>query len=446
MAPRIPQIVTSDDFPSDAEVVVVGGGIMGATLALELAERGIPVVVCEKGMIGGEQSSRNMGWVRKMGRESVEIPLAIEALRLWEGLNERLQADTGYVRSGVAYLFETAEQLEKNSGWLKHARTYGLDTRAITGDEVARILPSSTHKWAGALYTASDGRAEPAKATAAIARAAIAKGARFIPYCAVRTVETAAGRVSGVVTEHGPISCRNVVVAGGSWSGMFCHNLGIQFPQLKITSTILRTGPVPGGPELTCSGPGFVMRRHEDGSQVIGLHPGEIYDIVPDSFRYLWTFRRTAYAHMGRVKLRLGSRFWKELSQPRRWNGDDHTPFEVERTINPKPDVKAVSKLKSTMGNYFPALRDMRVVESWIGVIDVTPDALPVISPVQQMPGLMILSGFSGTGFALGPAAGKLAADLLDGSTPLVDPKPFHIDRLTSAEAGKRALSIGGTP
>lgn len=446
MAPRLPHFVATDDFPKSTEVVIIGGGIMGATLALELAERGIPVVVCEKGIVGGEQSSRNMGWVRKMGREAVELPLAIEALRLWEGLDARVQGDTGYVRSGVAYLFETKDQLEKNSGWLEHARAHGLDSRAITGAEVAALIPSSSHKWAGALYTASDGRAEPGRATVAIARAARAAGAVFLPYCAVRTVETAAGKVSGVITEHGPISCRNVVVAGGSWSGMFCHNLGIRFPQLKITSTILRTAPIADGPELTCSGPGFVMRRNQDGGQVIGLHPGEIYDIVPDSLRYLWTFRRTALAHMGRVKLRFGRRFWNDLAQPRRWSGENHTPFEVERTINPRPDASAVRKLRSVMGDYFPALRDMQVVESWIGVIDVTPDALPVISPVEQMPGLTIMSGFSGTGFALGPAAGRLAADIMTGAAPLVDPKPFRLERLTSREAGQRSLSIGGTP
>lgn len=446
MAPRLPQIAAPDEFPAETEVVVIGGGIMGASLALELAERGIPVIVCEKGMIGGEQSSRNMGWVRKMGREAIELPLAIEALRLWEGLDERVRADTGYVRSGVAYLFEREDQLEANAGWLKHARTYGLDTRAITGAEVAALMPSSAHKWAGALYTASDGQAEPAKATAAIARAAVARGAKFLPYCAVRTVETAAGRVCGVVTEHGPIACRNVVVAGGAWSGMFCHNLGVRFPQLKITSTILRTAPVADGPAVTCSGPGFVMRRNREGGQIIGLHPGEIYDLVPDSFRYLWTFRKTAAAHVGRVRPRFGRRFWEELSRPRRWSGTDHTPFEVERAINQKPDGRAVAKLQSVMGTYFPVLRDMKVVESWSGVVDVTPDALPVISPIDQLPGLMILSGFSGTGFALGPAAGKLAADLLDGSAPLVDPKPFRFERLTSKEAQQRSLSIGGTP
>lgn len=446
MAPRLPHISGPEEFPGETEVVVIGGGVMGASLALELAERGIPVVVCEKGLIGGEQSSRNMGWVRKMGREAAELPLAIEALRLWEGLNERVGADTGYVRSGVAYLFESKDALETNAGWLKHAKTYGLDTRVITGDEVAALMPASAHKWAGALYTASDGRAEPAAATAAIARAAIAKGAKFIPYCAVRTVETAGGRVSGVVTEHGPIACRNVVVAGGSWSGIFCHNLGVRFPQLKITSTIVRTAPLADGPAITCSGPGFVMRRNQEGGQVIGLHPGEIYDIVPDSFRYLWTFRKNAAAHMGRLKPRFGRRFWEELSRPRRWSGDDHTVFEVERTLNQKPDGKAVAKLQSVMGNYFPVLRNMKIVESWSGVIDVTPDALPVISPVDSHPGLMIMSGFSGTGFALGPAAGKLAADLLDGSTPLVDPRPFRFERLTSRDAQQRSLSIGGTP
>ena len=96
MAPRPDPVVSDETFPERASVVVIGGGIIGACTALELAERGIDVVLCEKGEVGAEQSSRNWGWCRQMGRDPREIPLAIEALRLWRGMNERVGAETGF--------------------------------------------------------------------------------------------------------------------------------------------------------------------------------------------------------------------------------------------------------------------------------------------------------------------------------------------------------------
>lgn len=446
MAPFLPRLFQAETMPTETEVVIIGGGIIGVSAALELAERGIPVVLCEKGLIAGEQSSRNMGWLRKMGREEAELPLAIESLKLWEGLNKRVGADTGYHRSGTAYLFETPEQLEASAAWLEVAKPFNLDTRVVSPGEVRTLFPTTSRDWAGALYTASDARAEPAQATTAIAAAAQRHGVRILSYCAVRSIETKAGKVSGVVTEHGPISCRTVVLAGGAWSGLFCGNHGIDFPQLKIRATVIRTPALAGGPDITCSGPGFVMRKNQDGGYVIGLHPGEIYDITPDSFRYMWRFRNTAIAHAGRLRLRFGGRFFTELGYPHRWNAADHTPFETERTLNPVADRKAVASLKRIMGTYFPSLSRLDVLESWAGMVDVTPDALPVISPVGQLPGLVLASGFSGTGFAQGPAAGRLIAEIITNATPCVDPTPFRLERITEGQGRKRHLSIGGTP
>lgn len=442
MAPRLPHVTTTPTVPTKTEVVVIGGGIMGSSIALELAERGIPVVVCEKGQVAAEQSSRNMGWIRKMGRDRSELPLAIESSRLWEGMNERIGADVGYHRSGVAYLFETREQLERNEGWLPTAKEYGVDTRAIRGNEVAALMPSTSRQWAGALYTASDGRAEPAQATTAIANAAARKGAQIMTFCAARTVETRAGKVAGVATEHGFIACSSVVIAGGAWTSLFCRNLGINFPQLKVATTVVKTASISEGPEPCCSGSDFLMRRNAAGEYILAV-PRHAYDIMPDSFRYFWQFRRATAAQLGRLRFRIGSRFFTELGYPSSWSGDDHTPFEVERTLNPKPDERVIAKLKSIMGTYFPAFQQMKVTDSWVGMVDVTPDAMPVVSSVAALPGLFIVSGFSGVGFALGPGVGKLAADLVTGSAPVVDPKPFRLERLASDQAVGRNLSLG---
>ena len=218
MAPRPDPVVSDETSPDRAGVVVIGGGIIGACTALELAERGIDVVLCEKGEVGAEQSSRNWGWCRQMGRDVREIPLAIEALRLWRGMNERVGAETGFRQCGIAYMSQTDEEMALREQWLEtHARPYQLDSRMISGTEAAELVPGASVEWRGALYTPSDGRAEPQKAAPAIAAAARARGAKVVTRCAVRGLETTAGWVSGVVTEKGTIACDSVVLAGGAW-------------------------------------------------------------------------------------------------------------------------------------------------------------------------------------------------------------------------------------
>src|SRR5436189_6120160 len=131
-----PDPVTSDTtLPAKADVVVIGGGIIGTSAALELAERGISVVLCEKGKIAAEQSSRNWGWCRKMGRDPRELPLIIESLRLWQGMNELVEAETGFRQAGIMYLAQTPAELGQLEGWLDHARQYQLDTRILSRAE-----------------------------------------------------------------------------------------------------------------------------------------------------------------------------------------------------------------------------------------------------------------------------------------------------------------------
>jgi FAD dependent oxidoreductase len=203
MAPRVDPVVSDTEAPPRTGVVVIGGGIIGACTAFFLARKGVPVVLCEKGHIAGEQSSRNWGWCRKMGRDPREIPLAIEALRLWPELNALTEAETGFRRCGIVYLCKTPEEMAEREAWLEEARPYQLDTRMLSRDEAAAVLPGLSGDWQGGLYTPSDGRAEPQKAAPAIAAAAQRHGAVVLQQCAVRGIEAQGGRVSGVVTERG---------------------------------------------------------------------------------------------------------------------------------------------------------------------------------------------------------------------------------------------------
>ena len=259
-----PDPVSSDpELPARAEIVVIGGGIIGAATALELAERGIDVVLFEKGEIAGEQSSRNWGWCRQMSRDPREIPLIVESLRLWRAHERNAsEAETGFRQCGILYLCETDGRTRRQAKWYEeNARPYGLSSRPVSGaeaDDFSRAPPSSGK---AALYTPDDGRAEPTKAAPAIAEAARRKGAKIFTRCAVRGLETSAGRVCGVVTEKGRIDCDAVVLAGGAWSRLFLRQSRHRLSPADASSIpSCASAPLDAGLERSCSAGKFAFR------------------------------------------------------------------------------------------------------------------------------------------------------------------------------------------
>jgi glycine/D-amino acid oxidase-like deaminating enzyme len=431
MAPRVDPVRSDDTLPARTDVVIIGGGIIGTSATLFLAQKGVSTVLCEKGHIAGEQSSRNWGWCRKMGRDPREIPLIIESLRLWRGMNEMVEAETGFRQSGIMYLAETQAELTQLEAWIEHARQYQLDTRIIGRGEADELMPGLTGPWTGALFTASDGKAEPQRAAPAIAEAARRHGAAIITQCAVRGVETAGGRVSGVVTEKGRIACETVVLAGGAWCRLFCGNLDIELPQLKVLATVMRTEPLEGGPEISASGGLFGFRKRMDGGYTVATLGVRTIDLVPDNFRLFFDYLPAARLHWKKLRFRVGNRWVEEWRRPRRWALDEASPFEAVRVLDPEPDRFVVDRARAATAEAFPVFRKAVVAESWGGMIDVMPDAIPVISPVDRLPGFFVATGFSGHGFGIGPGAGKLVADMVAGDPTLVDPAPFRLSRFT---------------
>jgi glycine/D-amino acid oxidase-like deaminating enzyme len=431
MAPRVDPVVSDEVVPPRADVVVIGGGIIGASAALFLAQKGIGVVLCEKGHVAGEQSSRNWGWCRKMVRDPREMPLVIESLRLWERMNETVGAETGYRTCGIMYLGESETDLAQLETWLEHAREYQLDTHLIGAAEVAERLPGLAKKWAGALYTPSDGKGEPQLAAPAIAAAARRLGATILQGCAVRGVETAGGRISGVVTEKGRIACQSVVLAGGAWSRLFCGNLGVELPQLKVLGSVMRTERIDGGPEVSASGGRFGYRKRMDGGYTVSTLGVRTIDLVPDSFRLALDYLPAMRVHWKKLRFRVGGRFAEEWRAKRRWSLDETTPFEAVRTLDPAADPVVIERAHASVAESFPAFRDARIAETWGGMMDVMPDAIPVISAVDGVPGFFIATGFSGHGFGIGPGAGRLVADMVAGGPTIVDPTSFRLKRFT---------------
>jgi glycine/D-amino acid oxidase-like deaminating enzyme len=422
-------VATRIDLPAKADVVVIGGGIIGASTALSLAERGISVALCEKGRIAAEQSSRNWGWCRKMGRDPAEIPLAVESLRLWAQMTARINADTGFRQRGIVYLCANDREAAHYEEWLKQAQPFQIDSRLIGAAEIDCLLPGSSRRWAAALYTPSDGTAEPEMATTAIANAAQRVGASVVEQCAVRGIEMSAGAVSGVVTERGVVNCSQVVLAGGAWTSLFCGNLGLRFPQLKILGSVMRTAPMTGAPEPAAGAGNFAFRKRLDGGYTIAQRNANIAEIVPDSFRFLGDFLPGLVKQWREIRIRIGRRFLTEWNTPRRWAFDAATPFEQVRILDPEPPPPVLEQGRRNLCEAFPIFRGMQIAESWAGLIDVTPDAVPVISSVPSVPGFFIASGFSGHGFGIGPGAGHLMADLLTGARPIVDPTPYRYQR-----------------
>jgi glycine/D-amino acid oxidase-like deaminating enzyme len=432
----IPDSVTSSPtLPAKVDVVVVGGGIVGVSTALTLAERGVSVALCEKGLIGGEQSGRNWGWVRQMGRDPAELPLAMLSLARWKEMNARTGEETGFQQTGIAYLCRNPRQEAEYEACLVHARTYGLDTRLLRQEELRQHLPGMTDGFTAAVHTSTDGRAEPFKAAPAIARAAIRSGAHVLTGCAVRSVERSGGRISGVVTEKGRIACSTVVLAGGAWSRLFAGNMGLDFPQLKILATVARSTPVSGVPDMPVGADNFAFRRRLDGGFSVTMRNANIAPIVPDSFRLFVDFVPNLVKSWRELTLRVGSRFIEEWKTPRSWSPDAISPFEQVRILDPVPVDRFNREGLAHLIKAFPAFANAKIAQSWAGLIDVTPDAVPVIGPVNSMPGFYIASGFSGHGFGIGPGAGQLMAEIVTGVKTSVDPSPFRLDRFKRTQA-----------
>jgi len=421
-------VETSLDVPASTSVVVIGGGLVGLFAGLTLAERGIPVIVLEKGRVGGEQSSRNLGWIRKMGRAKNDVPLSLASDRLWADMPQRVGSDVGYRQSGIMYIVRTQAEMAKHSDWLESVKELSLDSRLLSATDIDKLVPGGVADWAGGIYTPSDGRAEPALAASWVAWAAQARGAVVVENCAARTLSMSAGRVSGVVTERGEIRCEHVLLAGGLWSRRFLGNLGIPLLALPILASVARTGPLDAG-EITVGAPDFSFRKRQDGGYTIGhrgaMHAPMTLDNLLIGSRYLSTLRN----EWTNVRVTLGRQFLSDLALPRRWSGEQCSPFERVRTMDPPANVGINTEAMDNIIKAWPLFRNAVIKQHWAGLIDVTPDSLPVIGPIEQIPGLTVATGFSGHGFATAPGAGQLAADLVTGAAPLVDPTPYLITR-----------------
>lgn len=402
-------------LPEAADVVIVGGGVIGIMTALFLRRRNIAVTVLEKGRVAAEQSSRNWGWIRQQGRDADELPIVIEARHLWRQLAEECGEDIGLTQSGVAYLARTDKEMSAYEGFMVVAGAHGVDTRLLSSQDVANLIPAMSRRYKGGMLTPSDMRAEPWVAVPAVARMAAREGVTIIEHCAVRKLDIAAGRINGVWTEKGRIATSSVLVAGGAWSSLLLRAHGVSIPQLSVRSTVVATEPMPEIHVGAVAEASIAFRRRQDGGYTLaGGGASELF-IGPDAFRhaskYVPALRANPFGtRYGPAAPRAYPDSWLT---PRQWDADTQSPFERMRVLNPTPKPGAVRSIGKEFRALFPDFKDVRLKASWAGMIDAMPDVVPIVDRIATIPGLFVATGMSGHGFGIGPGIGRVMADLI---------------------------------
>lgn len=431
------------DLPASADVVVIGGGVVGVMTAWELARDGHSVVLLEKGRIAGEQSSRNWGWVRAQGRDIAELPIMLAAQTMWPTL-EKEAGDVGLRQTGTLYLAKTADDMAGFQNWLDLAKPYQVSSHLLTSGQVADRMPAAARRWAGALFTPTDYRAEPWVTVPKFAHAAVRAGAIIKENCAVRLLEVAGGRIAGVVTEHGVIKAQSVVVAGGAWSSLLLRRHGVDIPQLSVRATVAKTATTTDIYDGGAADDRLAWRLRQDGGYTLAAEGSHDLYVGPDAVRHLKWYAKQFLRNPLRTRLRVRAPqgYPDGWRTPRNWASDDISPFEARRVLNPTPNAKTLRQLPQNFTATFPVVGPTQIDTAWAGMIDVMPDVVPVVDTCAALPGLTIATGMSGHGFGIGPGFGRIAARLATGRDPGHDLTRFRLSRFTDGSALDVAPSL----
>jgi len=381
------------------DVVVIGAGISGAACAYELATAGSGVVLIDQYGPAAMASGWTLAGVRQSGRHPAELPLARRAVSLWQDLAERLGAPTRYTRHGNLRLARTPDEMAAIAQMVAEQNAAGLDLSLLDAAQVAALAPAVSPAVLGASYCPTDGHADPHATVQALVDAAIRAGAQTRFGETVLSIDTAHGRVTGVTTDTGHIPAGRVVLAAGVFGNRLLRPLGLSVPLRVRMVTAIRTAPV--APVL---------------DQVIGVANADC---------------------AGRQELTGRFRFTGGGTE---WTG------EIEDGARPRvrPLARDVASTISLFGGAVPAALDAPVDEIWAGLIDQTPDALPVLQSAAEPSGLVIAMGFSGHGFGLGPVTGQIAAAMAQGIPVDLPLEPFTLARFDRWNAPDEAMALHG--
>lgn len=366
-----------------ADVIIVGGGIIGSAIAYYLAKKGTSVIVLESSdHIGNGGSSRNGGGVRQSGRDPRELPLVMYGIQnLWPGLSEELEVDCEYHQDGNLRLGKTEKHREILEGLTERAVKAGLDVRMIDGDEVRKINPYLSDEVTCASWCPTDGHANPLTTTLGYYKMARKLGVRFITGEKVTELKKVRGRLRKVITENNGYEADTVVVAAGYDSRKLVETVGIDIPMSKAMIECLVTEAEP-----------------------------HMFD------QMLGTAEADFYGH----QTKHGSFVFGGTSGFEAVNKDNGTPICNSRTAS--CECRGIMK-------YFPALADAKIVRTWSGWVDQVKDGVPVLGNVSEVPGLVLAAGFCGHGFGIAPGATYNLAELITTGTSPVDLHELRYDR-----------------
>jgi glycine/D-amino acid oxidase-like deaminating enzyme len=361
------------DLPKTASAVVIGGGVVGCSIAYNLARRGlVDVVVVERETVGSGTTSKAAGGIRVQFPTETEIRFSLEAIRVFERFQDEFGVDPGYKKIGYLFLISEEKHLRGFEKRIELQRRLGADVRVITPDDARKIVPAlRVDDLIAAVWGPGDGLAGPAEVTAGFARRARELGVRIVEGVLVSSIERAKGRVAGVTTSDGTITAPLVINAAGPSAARVARLAGVELPVHPRRRHIFFTEPfpaIPGPVPLTTDvSSGFYFRKEME--QVL-LSPGDVEDIGEDFD----------------VPMDLG---------------------KVEEAVQ-----KAIQRV--------PTLGDARIAGGWAGLRPLTPDDHAIIGWAPGVEGFFVAVGFGGHGFQHSPATGRYVAEwLLDGKPSL---------------------------
>ncbi|HSB80860.1 MAG TPA: FAD-binding oxidoreductase [Candidatus Methylomirabilis sp.] len=363
-----------------ADVIVIGGGVIGGACAYHLARAGARVTLLEKYEIAAGASGGSAGGVRQQNRAAPELPLAMAANPMWKTLEGELGTDLEYRRGGHLTLAEHEEQLPALEAAVERQRGRGLDIRMVRGSELRDLVPAAGPQILAGSYSPGDGFANPMLVTKAFPAAARRLGAKIYTRTAVTAIRREGARVIGVDSTRGPVLSRFVINAAGAWAPGLSSGLGVDLPVRPMALQMMVTEKAPPilRPVLGCLGRGLSLKQMPQGQFVIGGGWPGIPDMVAD-------------------------RGWPKIGSP---NGS-------------ACQVTAV----------LPVTQGLLVLRVWNSLEAKTIDELPILGEVDGLQGYLLATGFSGHGFALAPVVGALMAESITTGKPSLSLDQLNLRR-----------------
>lgn len=368
------------------EIAIIGGGVMGTSIAYHLARRGARVTLIERDQLAAQASGASAGGVRQNGRDPRELPLAMAAIKRWHTLEDELEADVEFRMGGQMLVTESEDGIPVIKQFIEDQRARGLTLEYVEDPRLHELSPGLSPSIVGGLYTADDGQASAPLTTRAFAAAAGRLGARIMTGITVNRIVQAGGKVTGLETTAGPIACDWRVLAAGAWSPELALQVGLELPIKTMALQMLATAPAPHMLDQTVGAIGrrLSLKQVPSGSFIIG-----------------------------------GG-----------WPGD--------ASLETRTGTTRLDSIRGSIEHataIFPALKSLPLQRYWIGIEALAYDEVPIMGAIPGFANAALATGFCGHGFALSPIIGQLISEQIVDGAPSISLDAFKVDRFNDLPA-----------